>query len=59
MTIYVTATMAAWARIKKSGEAKAPPPGSTTESDGRYGSETVVPSPSELMVNTPVAVFAV
>src|SRR5438093_12168959 len=27
-------------------------------SDERYGSETVVPSPSALMVNTPVAVFA-
>ena len=46
------------ARTKRSGEAKAASPWfHETDSDGRYGSETVVPSPSALMVNTPVAVF--
>src|SRR5947209_16926071 len=46
------------ARTKRSGEAKAASPWfHETDSDGRYGSETVVPSPSALMVHTSVAVF--
>ena|SRR2546423_5449354 len=42
---------------KRPGEAKAASPlDPRNGSDSRYGSETVVPSPEALMVNTPVAV---
>src|SRR5207249_10684973 len=58
MTIYVTAEGRRRPGHKDRGRRRLPPPWfHETDSDVRYGSETVVTSTSALMVNTSVAVF--
>ena len=58
LTIPVTRSEASWLQKTTGGGEGRLPQDVEDGSDGRYGSETVVPSPLLVMVNTPVAVSA-